>query len=162
MRCTPASARRPGATPPPREALAEHAGTSGIDLRPVELDVTDSGLLSLSNPTASHHNEGEVMPFANLKVPAGLVDEAQKHDLVTQVTDMYARLFGERARATTMVLVDEVVDGGWGIGGEVLTKAILTGETPAAPAVGPDAASTAAESWLGRVDDGAEAGGTAG
>jgi 4-oxalocrotonate tautomerase len=70
------------------------------------------------------------MPFANLKVPAGLVDETQKQELVTQVTEMYVRLFGERARATTMVLVDEVVDGGWGISGRVLTRAALAGEEP--------------------------------
>ncbi len=41
---------------------------------------------------------------------------------------MYARLYGERARANTMVLVDEVGDGGWGIGGQVLTAATLNGE----------------------------------
>jgi 4-oxalocrotonate tautomerase len=34
-------------------------------------------------------------------------------------------LFGDRARATTMVLIDEVVEGGRGIGGRVLTGAML-------------------------------------
>lgn len=65
------------------------------------------------------------MPFANLKIPAGSVTAEQKRDLVEQVTDMYANLYGERARANTMVLVDEVVDGGWGMGGAVLTLAQL-------------------------------------
>jgi 4-oxalocrotonate tautomerase len=41
---------------------------------------------------------------------------------------MYTGLFGEQARANTMVLVDEVVDGGWGIGGDVLTLAMLQGD----------------------------------
>jgi 4-oxalocrotonate tautomerase len=78
------------------------------------------------------------MPFANLKVPAGLIDESQKQDLVNQVTDMYAKVFGDGARATTMVLVEEVVDGGWGIGGHVLTASMLGGgRSPKAPA--PDA-----------------------
>jgi 4-oxalocrotonate tautomerase len=68
------------------------------------------------------------MPFANLKIPAGSVTAEQKQDLVEQVTTMYTNLFGERARPNTMVLVDEVVDGGWGIGGDVLTLAMLQGD----------------------------------
>jgi 4-oxalocrotonate tautomerase len=67
------------------------------------------------------------MPFANLKVPAGTVTTAQKQELVEQVTKLYTDLYGERARPNTMVLVDEVVDGGWGIGGDVLTLAKLQG-----------------------------------
>ncbi|MEV6630339.1 4-oxalocrotonate tautomerase family protein [Actinoplanes sp. NPDC051470] len=65
------------------------------------------------------------MPFANLKVPAGLLDAAQKEQLITRVTDLYAETFGDAVRANTMVLVDEVADGGWGIRGEVLTLAKL-------------------------------------
>ncbi|MGA5300986.1 tautomerase family protein [Nucisporomicrobium flavum] len=65
------------------------------------------------------------MPFANLKVPAGLLGPAQKEELITKVTDLYAETFGDDVRATTMVLVDEVADGGWGIRGEVLTLAKL-------------------------------------
>ena len=37
-------------------------------------------------------------------------------------------VYGERARATTLVLVEEVVDGGWGIGGNLLTAAMLAGD----------------------------------
>jgi 4-oxalocrotonate tautomerase len=65
------------------------------------------------------------MPFANLKVPAGLLTAEQKEELIVKVTDLYAEAFGEGARANTMVLVDEVVDGGWGIRGDVLTLAKL-------------------------------------
>jgi 4-oxalocrotonate tautomerase len=67
------------------------------------------------------------MPFANLKIPAGSVTPEQKRDLVAGVTELYVNLYGERARPNTMVLVDEVVDGGWGIGGSVLTLAMLQG-----------------------------------
>ena len=66
------------------------------------------------------------MPFANMKVPEGLLDHNQKKRIVDVVTDLYAELFGERARPNTLVLVDEVPDGGWGIGGNVLTSAMLT------------------------------------
>lgn len=65
------------------------------------------------------------MPFANLKVPAGTLSAEQKQDLIVKVTDMYVETFGEDARANTMVLVDEVADGGWGIRGEALTLAKL-------------------------------------
>ena len=65
------------------------------------------------------------MPFANFKVPAGTLTPEQKEQLVTRTTDLYAEIYGDRARATTMVLVEEVADGGWGIGGDVLTLAKL-------------------------------------
>ena len=66
------------------------------------------------------------MPFANLKVPQGTLSTEQKQHMVDVVTDLYAELYGDQARPNVMVLVDEVVDGGWGIGGQVLTKAMLS------------------------------------
>ncbi|MEU6089511.1 4-oxalocrotonate tautomerase family protein [Streptomyces sp. NPDC047085] len=65
------------------------------------------------------------MPFANFKVPAGSLDEKQKELIVTRTTELYVEIYGERARAATMVLVEEVADGGWGIGGDVLTLAMI-------------------------------------
>jgi 4-oxalocrotonate tautomerase len=65
------------------------------------------------------------MPFANFKVPADTLTEKQKEQIITRTTELYVEIFGERARATTLVLVEEVTDGGWGIGGEVLTLAKL-------------------------------------
>ena len=67
------------------------------------------------------------MPFANLKVPAGLVDAAQKEEWVHQITQLYVDAFGEQSRANVMVLIEEVVEGGWGMGDDVLTVAKLTG-----------------------------------
>jgi len=71
------------------------------------------------------------MPFANFKVPAGLLTAEQKELIVHRATDLYAEIFGERARANTMILVEEVTDGGWGIGDQVLTLARLTQPDPA-------------------------------
>jgi 4-oxalocrotonate tautomerase len=65
------------------------------------------------------------MPFANLKVPADTLTAESKRKLIDAVTDAYADVYGERARATTLVLVEEVTDGGWGIGGTVLTAELL-------------------------------------
>ncbi|MEV3912567.1 tautomerase family protein [Streptomyces canus] len=65
------------------------------------------------------------MPFANFKVPADTLTEEQKEQIITRTTELYVDIYGERARATTLVLVEEVTDGGWGIGGNVLTLAEL-------------------------------------
>jgi 4-oxalocrotonate tautomerase len=54
------------------------------------------------------------MPFANFKIPQGMMTVAQKADLIHRTTDLLVSYFGEGARAHTMVLVDEVVDGGYG------------------------------------------------
>jgi 4-oxalocrotonate tautomerase len=67
------------------------------------------------------------MPFANFKVPAGTLTAEQKETIVHRTTDLYAEIYGERARSNTMVLVEEVADGGWGIGDNLLTLAMLQG-----------------------------------
>jgi 4-oxalocrotonate tautomerase len=66
------------------------------------------------------------MPFANFKVPAGTLTAEQKELIIHRATDLYVDIFGERARANTMILVEEVADGGWGIGDQVLPLARLT------------------------------------
>ncbi|WP_427766285.1 tautomerase family protein [Streptomyces sp. DSM 41931] len=68
------------------------------------------------------------MPFAHFKVPADTLDPDDKRKIVERTTDLYAEIYGERARAITVVLVDEVADGGWGVGGHVLTAALLNGD----------------------------------
>jgi 4-oxalocrotonate tautomerase len=65
------------------------------------------------------------MPYANLKVPADTLSTESKKKLIDAVTDAYVGVYGERARATTLVVIDEVPDGGWGIGGTVLTAEML-------------------------------------
>jgi 4-oxalocrotonate tautomerase len=68
------------------------------------------------------------MPFANFKIPAGSLTGEQKKLIVDRATDLYAEIYGDQARPNTMVLVDEVTDGGWGIGGNVLTLSMLQGD----------------------------------
>ncbi|AXI89783.1 4-oxalocrotonate tautomerase, partial [Streptomyces sp. ETH9427] len=55
------------------------------------------------------------MPFAHFKVPADTLSADDKKKIVERTTDLYAEIYGDRARATTVVLVDEVADGGWGV-----------------------------------------------
>jgi 4-oxalocrotonate tautomerase len=63
------------------------------------------------------------MPFANYKFPQGTLTAEQKEEIIHKTTDMFAGYFGEGVRPFSMVLVDEVVDGGWGRADEVLTIA---------------------------------------
>jgi 4-oxalocrotonate tautomerase len=65
------------------------------------------------------------MPFANLKVPANTLTAESKKKLIDSVTDAYADVYGERARATTLVLIDEVAEDGWGLGANILTADML-------------------------------------
>ena len=59
------------------------------------------------------------MPFANFKVPEASLSTAQKEDLVHKTTDLMVSYFGEIVRPTTMVLVEEIKDGGYGRADEV-------------------------------------------
>lgn len=63
------------------------------------------------------------MPFANFKVPQGTLNAEQKEEIIHKTTDLFAHYFGEGVRPFTMVLVDEVVDGGWGRADETFTLA---------------------------------------
>jgi 4-oxalocrotonate tautomerase len=66
------------------------------------------------------------MPFANFKVPEGALTAEQKEDIIHQTTDLFASYFGDGVRPYTMVLVEEVADGGWGRADEVLTIAKMS------------------------------------
>jgi 4-oxalocrotonate tautomerase len=59
------------------------------------------------------------MPFANFKTPQAALTKAQKEDLIHRTTQMFVDYFGEAARPYTMVLIEEVPDGGYGRADEV-------------------------------------------
>lgn len=96
--------------------------------RRIGLDMLLTTTSSLSHPT---EKELAAMPFANFKVPEKTLTPKQKEEIVTRTTELYVEIYGERARTNTMVLIEEVTDGGWGISGSVLTLAML-GEAAAA------------------------------
>jgi 4-oxalocrotonate tautomerase len=66
-----------------------------------------------------------MMPFANYKLPAGMVTAEQKANLIRATTELLVEMYGEGARPTTTVLIDEVADGGWGRGGQVFDLAAV-------------------------------------
>lgn len=59
------------------------------------------------------------MPFANIKVPQGALSSAQKAEIIHRVTDLFVEHMSEAARPHTMVLIEEVPDGGYGRADEV-------------------------------------------
>jgi 4-oxalocrotonate tautomerase len=65
------------------------------------------------------------MPYANYKFPQGTLTAQQKEEIIHRTTDLFADYFGEGVRPFTMVLVEEVADGGWGRADETLTLAKL-------------------------------------
>ncbi len=61
------------------------------------------------------------MPFANFKVPQAALSKAHKAEIVHRTTAMFAEYFGEAVRPYTMVLIEEVPDGGYGRADDVFT-----------------------------------------
>ena len=59
------------------------------------------------------------MPFANIKVPQAALSKAQKEEIVHRVTSLFVDYFSEGVRPHTMVLIEEVPDGGYGRADEV-------------------------------------------
>lgn len=59
------------------------------------------------------------MPFANYKLPQASLSTTQKEDLIHKTTELMVAYFGEAVRPTTMVLIEEVPDGGYGRADEV-------------------------------------------
>lgn len=59
------------------------------------------------------------MPFVNIKTPQGALSAAQKEEIVHKTTAMLVEYFSEIARPHTMVLIEEVPDGGYGRADEV-------------------------------------------
>lgn len=59
------------------------------------------------------------MPFANIKIPEAALTRAQKEEIVHRVTNLFVDYFSEAARPHTMVLIEEVKDGGYARADEV-------------------------------------------
>jgi 4-oxalocrotonate tautomerase len=58
------------------------------------------------------------MPFINVKLLEGVFSEGQKRDIVHKMTDTMVDVAGEELRQAIWVVVEEVKEGCWGVGGE--------------------------------------------
>ena len=54
------------------------------------------------------------MPFANFKLPEAALSKTQKEELIHRTTALFVDYFGDAVRPHTMVLIEEVPDGGYG------------------------------------------------
>ncbi len=63
------------------------------------------------------------MPLVNVKVIEGVFSQEQKQEMIRRMTDVLVDLEGEYMRPVTVVVIDEVKSGDWGIGGKAVTCA---------------------------------------
>ena len=61
------------------------------------------------------------MPFIDVKVMEGVLTDEQKRAIARGVTDVFAEAVGERARAVTWVVIQDVASGQWTMGGNPVT-----------------------------------------
>lgn len=72
------------------------------------------------------------MPLVQVKVIEGVFSQAQKEEMVKKITDTMVSIEGENLRQVTVVIVEEIKSGDWGIGGKAMTtkdvKALQAGK----------------------------------
>lgn len=62
------------------------------------------------------------MPLIEVKVLEGVFTAQQKQEIIERLTDAMVQIEGENMRRTVWCVIEEVADGEWGIGGEILTS----------------------------------------
>jgi 4-oxalocrotonate tautomerase len=67
--------------------------------------------------------QGDEMPFINVKVIEGVFGDSQKREIVEKLTEAMVEIEGENMRPVTWCVIEEVRSGDWGIGGNPLTTA---------------------------------------
>lgn len=65
------------------------------------------------------------MPLAQLKGVSGYLSAEQKETLIKRVTDAILSVEGEGLRPVTWVIVEDVPEGQWGVGGTIATADML-------------------------------------
>lgn len=61
------------------------------------------------------------MPLATIKVIEGVFSGDEKRQMIERVSEALISVEGDRLREKTVVLLEEVKSGDWGIGGQTLT-----------------------------------------
>lgn len=62
------------------------------------------------------------MPMVKINVIENVFTADQKREMIAKVTDAMVAIEGEAMRGVTWVIVEEVKEGDWGIGGQALTS----------------------------------------
>jgi len=63
------------------------------------------------------------MPLINVKLIENVFTPRQKSEMIRKLTDVLVEIEGENMRGVTFVLIEDVKEGDWGIGGQALTAA---------------------------------------
>jgi 4-oxalocrotonate tautomerase len=61
------------------------------------------------------------MPFTTVKVIEGVFSKEQKAQLIKKITEAMIEVEGESMRDLTWVIIEEVKQGDWAIGGKIPT-----------------------------------------
>ena len=61
------------------------------------------------------------MPCAHIKVIEGVFSDGEKRQMIEKVTQAMISVEGENLRENTLVIIEKVKSGDWGIGGKTLT-----------------------------------------
>ena len=73
------------------------------------------------------------MPLVTVKLIEGVFTPRQKQEMICQLTETMVSIEGENLRPVTVVVVEEVKSGDWGVGGNPLTvsdvKALAAGKS---------------------------------
>jgi 4-oxalocrotonate tautomerase len=74
------------------------------------------------------------MPLVQIKVIKDVFDAGEKQEMIRKVTDTLVAIEGEPLRDYTLVTVEEVESGDWGVGGNCFTARDVKNLRATAPA----------------------------
>ena len=63
------------------------------------------------------------MPLVNVKILEGVFSPDQKQEMIMRMTDIMVDLEGEHMGPLTLVVIEEVKSGDWGVGGKAFSSA---------------------------------------
>ena len=63
------------------------------------------------------------MPLVQVKVMRGVFNSEEKNEMIRRITETMVDIEGENLRQVTTVIIEEILSGDWGIGGNALTTA---------------------------------------
>jgi 4-oxalocrotonate tautomerase len=63
------------------------------------------------------------MPLVSIEVIENVFTPAQKKEMINKVMDTMIAIEGEALRPYTMVKIEEIKEGDWNVGGQLLTAA---------------------------------------
>jgi 4-oxalocrotonate tautomerase len=73
------------------------------------------------------------MPLIQVRLIENVFSAKQKNEIIEKLTDAMVSIEGENMRGVTLVTIEEVRSGDWGIGGKALTteavKALAAGRS---------------------------------